>query len=127
MIRFVCKLCGEVISVQDHLAGRQMECTKCKSIRLVPDKSPKIKFHCKSCGQSVQVAQIHAGKKGNCPKCKKLIVIPTLQAWSAEGSGTVTLVCSICNETIHVPEGSKKEFIECPKCGSYVEGLSKND
>jgi len=124
MIRFVCKLCGEVISVQDQLSGRQMECPKCKSIRAIPDKSPKIKFHCKSCGQRIRVAQIHAGKKGKCPKCKKLIVIPTLQEGSAEGSGMVTLVCSICNETIHVPEGSKKEFIECPGCSSYMEAPS---
>ena len=55
MIRFVCKLCGEEIDVRDELAGRQMECTKCKSIRVVPDKSPKLKFHCKSCGQKVRV------------------------------------------------------------------------
>lgn len=127
MIRFVCKLCGEVISVQDQLSGRQMECPKCKSIRVIPDKSPKIKFHCKSCGQRVRAAQIHAGKKGKCPNCKKLIDIPTLQEGFAEGSGMVTLVCSICNATIHVPEGSKEEFIKCPKCSSYVEGLSKDD
>ena len=126
MIKFVCKLCGEEISVHEQLSGRQMECPKCKSIRVIPDKSPKIKFHCKSCGQRIRAAQIHAGKKGKCPKCKKLIVIPTLQEGSAEGPGTVTLVCSICNETIHVPEGSREKFIECPKCSSYVEGLSKD-
>ena len=122
MIRFVCTLCGEEIDVRDQLSGRQIKCPKCNCVRLVPDKSPKIKFHCKSCGQRIRAAQIHAGKKGKCPKCKKLIVIPSHQ----EGS-TVTLVCPICNETIHVPEGSRKEFIECPKCSSYVEGLSKDD
>ena len=120
MIRFVCKLCGEVISVQDQFSGRQIECPKCKSIRVVPDKSPKMKFHCSSCGQSIRAAQIQAGKKGICPKCKKLIDIPS----HPEGS-TVTLVCSICNEIIHVPEDSKEKFIKCPKCSSYVEGLSK--
>ena len=121
MIRFLCKLCGEEIDVQYQLSGKQIECPKCKNIRVVPDKSPKIKFHCKSCGQRIRVAQINAGKKGKCPKCKKLIVIPSHQ----EGS-TVTLVCSICNEIIHVPEGSREAFIECPKCSSYVEGLSKD-
>jgi len=98
-----------------------------KSIRVIPDKSPKIKFHCKSCGQRIRAAQIHAGKKGKCPKCKKLIDIPTLQEGFDEGSGMVTLVCSICNATIHVPEGSREELIKCPKCSSYVEGLSKDD
>ena len=99
-----------------------MECPKCKSIRLVPDKSPKMKFHCHSCGQSVRVAQIHAGKKGICPKCKKLVDIPS----HAEGT-MVALVCPICNEIIHVPEDSKEHFIECPNCSSYVEGLAKDD
>jgi len=122
MIRFVCKLCGEEIDVHDQLAGKQMECPKCKSIRLVPDKSPRIKFHCPSCGQSVRVAQIHAGKKGICPKCKKLVDIPS----HPEGT-MVALVCPICNEIIHVPEDSKEHFIECPNCSSYVEGLAKDD
>ena len=119
MIRFVCKLCGEQISVHDEFAGKQMECTKCKSIRIVPDKTPRIKFHCESCGQRIRVAQIHAGKKGKCPNCKNLINIPS----HPEGS-TVTLVCSICNEIIHVPEGTAEEFIECPKCSSYMETSS---
>ena len=73
MIRFFCKLCGEGISVHGHLSGRQIECPKCKSIRVVPDKSPKIQFHCKSCGKRIRVAQIHVGKKAKCPECKKLI------------------------------------------------------
>jgi DNA-directed RNA polymerase subunit RPC12/RpoP len=120
MIRFVCNLCGEEIDVRDQLSGKQMECPKCKSIRVIPDKSPKIKFHCKSCGQKIRTDQIHAGKKGTCPKCKKLIDIPS----HPEGT-MVALVCPICNEIIHVPEGSKEKLIECPKCGSYVEGLPK--
>ena len=122
MIRFVCTLCGEVINARDQLSGRQIKCPKCNCVRLVPDKSPKMKFHCNSCGQSVRVDQIDAGKKGICPKCKKLIDIPT----HPEGS-MVALVCPICNEIIHVPEGSKEHFIECPKCRSYVEGLSKDE
>ena len=122
MISFVCTLCGEVISVHDKLSGRQIECPKCKSIRVVPDKSPRIKFHCNSCGQRIRAAQIHAGKKGKCPNCHKLIEIPN----HPEGT-TVALVCTICNEIIHVPEGSKEHFIKCPKCSSYVEGLSKDE
>jgi DNA-directed RNA polymerase subunit RPC12/RpoP len=122
MIRFVCTLCGEEIDVRDELAGRQIKCPKCNNICLVPDKSPKMKFHCHSCGQSVRVAQIYAGKKGICPKCKKLIDIPP----HPEGT-MVALVCTICNEIIHVPEDSKEHFIKCPKCGSYIEGLSKDD
>jgi DNA-directed RNA polymerase subunit RPC12/RpoP len=121
MIRFVCELCGEEIDVQDQLSGRQIKCPKCKSIRIVPDKSPKIKFHCKSCGHGIRAAQIDAGKKGICPNCKKPVVIPS----HPEGS-TVALVCSICNEMIHVPEDSKEEFIKCPKCGSFVQGLHKD-
>jgi DNA-directed RNA polymerase subunit RPC12/RpoP len=122
MIKFVCTLCGEEIDVRDQLAGRQINCPKCNSICLVPDKSPKIKFHCKSCGQPIQAAQVDAGKKGKCPKCKKPIVIPH----HPEGS-TVALVCPICNEIIHVPEDSKEKLIECPNCGSYVDGLSNKD
>jgi DNA-directed RNA polymerase subunit RPC12/RpoP len=122
VIRFVCTLCSEIISVRDQLAGRQINCPKCDGVRLVPDKSPKMKFHCHSCGQSVRVEQIHAGKKGTCPKCRKLIDIPP----HPEGT-MVALVCSICNEIIHVPEDSKEKIIECPKCGSYIEGLSKEN
>jgi len=126
MIKFICKLCGEQITVLEKLSGRQIECPKCKKIRVVPDKPTKIKFHCNSCGQRIRVAPIHAGKKGKCPKCKKQVVIPSRQA-SNEGSGMVTLFCSLCNETIHVPEGTVEEFIECPKCSSYLEGLSKDE
>ncbi|MHC4325051.1 MAG: hypothetical protein ACYSUX_12370 [Planctomycetota bacterium] len=122
MIRFVCELCGEVINAREQLSGRQIECPKCKKIRIVPEKSPKMKFHCKNCGQRIRARQIDAGKKGNCPKCKELIDIPS----HPEGT-TVALTCSICNETIHVPEESKEHFIECPKCSSYVEGLSKDE
>ena len=122
MIKFVCKLCGEEIDVRDQLAGRQINCPKCKCVRLVPNKSPKMKFHCHSCGQSVRIDQIYAGKKGKCPKCQKIIDIP------AHPEGTmVALVCPICNEIIHIPEDSKEKIIECPKCGSYVEGLSKDE
>ena len=122
MIRFVCTLCGIEIDVRDELAGMQINCPKCKSVRLVPDKSPKMKFHCHHCGQSVRVEQIHAGKKGVCPKCRKIIDIPP----HPEGT-MVALVCTICNEIIHVPEDSKEKIIVCPKCGSYMEGLSKDN
>jgi DNA-directed RNA polymerase subunit RPC12/RpoP len=39
----------------------------------------------------------------------------------------VALVCSICNKIIHVPENSKEKIIVCPKCDSYIEGLSKDN
>ena len=122
MIRFVCTLCGEEIDVRDQLAGRQIECPKCKCVRLVPDKSPTIKFHCHSCGKGIRVARIHAGKKGKCPNCRNIIDIPH----HAEGT-TIALVCTICNEIIHVPEDSKEHLIKCPECGSYIEGLSKDE
>ena len=35
MIKFVCKLCGEVISVREQLSGRQIECPKCKKTQIV--------------------------------------------------------------------------------------------
>lgn len=126
MIRFYCKLCGEGIDARDELTGRQIKCPKCKSVRVVPDKSLKIKFHCRNCGQKVRVAQIYAGKEAKCPRCNKVIVIPPHLTGSSEDSGIVTLVCSICNEIIHAPEGTIDKFIECPKCGSYVGGLSKD-
>ena len=126
MIKFSCKLCGEKLSVQDQDSGKRVECLKCKNIAVVPDKSPKIKFYCKSCGQKIRALQIYAGKKGKCPKCKNTVVVPSLMAKLADGSGTVTIVCSMCNETTQVPAGLREEFIECPKCGSYVEGLSKD-
>jgi len=126
MIRFFCKLCGEGIDARDELSGRQIECPKCKSIRLVPDKSVKIKFHCENCGQKVRVAQIYAGKEAKCPKCKKVVVIPAHLTGSNEDSGIVTLVCSVCNEIIHVPKSSREKFLECPRCSSYIEGVSKD-
>jgi transcription elongation factor Elf1 len=64
MIRFVCTLYVEEIDVRGQLAGRQINCPKCNGVRLVPDKSPKMKFHCHSCVQSVRVEQIYTGKKG---------------------------------------------------------------
>ena len=66
MIRFVCNLCGEAISAREELSGTQIECPKCKRIRVVPEKSPKLKFHCSSCSQAVRIEQIHAGKKAKC-------------------------------------------------------------
>ncbi|MHC4146398.1 MAG: hypothetical protein ACYSUD_16645, partial [Planctomycetota bacterium] len=121
MIRFCCTLCGEKISVQDQLSGKRIKCPKCGGISVVPDKSPHIKFHCKSCGQSIRVPQIHTGKKGRCPKCKQIVVVPSFKAGMVDDSGTVTIVCPMCNETIQAPEGSKEQFMECPSCSSYME------
>ena len=126
MIKFSCKLCGEKLSFGDQDSGKIVRCIKCKGIGVVPDKSPVIKFHCERCGQKIRALAIHAGKKGKCPKCKNLVVVPAFAAGIADGSETMTIVCAMCNETTQVPAGSRKELIECPKCGSYVKGLSKD-
>jgi len=121
MIKFACILCGEKISVQEKLAGKRVKCPKCSNTSIVPAESPRIKFTCKNCGQGIRVLQVHAGKEGKCPKCHEPIVVPPLTADPADGSQTVVFVCSICNETIKAPRGSKDRFIECPACGSNVE------
>ena len=121
MIKFACILCGEKISVQEKLAGKRVKCPKCNNTSVVPAESPRIKFTCKNCGQGIRVLQVHAGKEGKCPKCHEPIIVPPLTADPADGSQTVVFVCSICNETIKAPRGSKDRFIECPACGSNVE------
>jgi len=121
MIRFACILCGERISVQDQYAGRRITCPKCNSTSVVPAESPKIKFACQNCGQGIRVLQIHAGKEGKCPKCNNPIVVPSLRADPETGSEIVTVVCSMCGETIKVPKDTKDRFIECPSCSSNVE------
>ena len=121
MIKFACILCGEKIIAQEQLAGKRVKCPKCSNTSIVPAESPRIKFTCKNCGQGIRVLQVHAGKEGKCPKCHEPIVVPPLTADPAEGSETVVFVCSICNETIKAPRGSKDRFIECPACGSNVE------
>ncbi|MHC4167212.1 MAG: DUF6263 family protein [Planctomycetota bacterium] len=121
MIKFACILCGERISVQEQLAGKRITCPKCNSTSVVPSESPRIKFTCRNCGQGIRVLQIHAGKEGKCPKCQSPIVVPSLRADPADGSETVIFVCSMCNETIRAPKGSKERFTECPQCGSNVE------
>jgi len=127
MIKFACILCGEKISVQEKLAGRRVKCPKCNNTSVVPAESPRIKFTCKSCGQGIRVLQIHAGKEGKCPKCHEPIVVPPLTADPTDGSETVVFVCSICNETIRAPRGSKERFIECPACGSNVESSLRGE
>ena len=127
MIKFSCKLCGEKLSFRDQDSGKIVRCIKCKGIGVVPDKSPVIKFHCERCGQKIRALAIHAGKKGKCPKCKNLVVVPAITAGLADGSGTITIVCPMCNETTQVPSDLRREeLIECPKCGSFVEGLSND-
>ena len=121
MIKFACILCGEKISVQEQLAGKRVKCPKCNNTSGVPAESPRIKFTCKNCGQGIRVLQVHAGKEGKCPKCHEPIIVPPLPAAPADDSQTVVFVCSICNETIKAPRGSKDRFIECPACGSNVE------
>ncbi|MHC4357065.1 MAG: DUF6263 family protein [Planctomycetota bacterium] len=108
-------------SVQEQLAGKRITCPKCNSTSVVPSESPRIKFTCRNCGQGIRVLQIHAGKEGKCPKCQSPIVVPSLRADPADGSETVIFVCSMCNETIRAPKGSKERFTECPQCGSNVE------
>jgi len=121
MIKFSCMLCGEKLSVQDQLSGKRIKCPKCSNTSVVPAESPRIKFDCPNCGRGIRVLQIHAGKKGQCPKCKSPVVVPLLKADPAEDSGTVTVVCSMCNESIRAPKDSKERFVECPACGSNVE------
>ncbi|MEA3225905.1 MAG: DUF6263 family protein, partial [Planctomycetota bacterium] len=121
MIKFVCMLCHEKLSVQEQLSGKRIKCPKCSNAVVVPAESPTIKFACKNCGKGIRVLQIHAGKQGKCPKCKSAVAVPPLSADPTDGSETVTLVCSMCNEKIRMPKGSQERFIECPACGSNVE------
>lgn len=121
MIRFACILCGERFGVPDEYAGKRARCPKCNNSTIVPAESPKIKFTCRNCGQKIRVLQIHAGKQAKCPKCNSQVVVPSLKADPETGSETVTVFCSICNEAIKIPKGSKERFIECPSCHSNVE------
>lgn len=121
MIKFVCILCGEKISAREELAGKRVRCPKCNNTSVVPAESPKIRFACPSCGKGICVLQIHAGKEGKCPNCQSPIVVPSLRADPETGYETVTVVCSMCNETITIPKGSRERFMECPSCGSNVE------
>ena len=121
MIKFSCMLCGEKLSVQDQLSGRRIKCPKCDNTSVVPAESPKIRFECKNCGKGIRVLQIHAGKKGQCPKCKNPVVVPSLKGDPGEDPGTVTVVCSMCNERLRAPKDSQERFTECPACGSNVE------
>ncbi len=121
MIRFVCVLCHEKLSVREELSGKRITCPKCSNTCVVPAESPTIKFACQNCGQRIRVLQIYAGKESKCPKCQNPIVVPSLRADPETGSETVTVVCSMCNETIKVPKGSKERLMQCPECGSNVE------
>ena len=121
MIRFVCMLCHEKLSVQEQLSGKRIKCPKCGNACVIPAESPTIKFACQSCGKGIRVLQIHAGKEAKCPKCKSPVVVPSLTADPADGSETVTIACAMCGEHIKVPKGSKERFTECPECGSNIE------
>jgi len=121
MIKFSCMLCGEKLSVQDQLSGKRITCPKCNNTSVVPAESPRIRFECENCGRGIRVLQIHAGKKGQCPKCKSPVVVPSLKGDPGEDSGTVTVVCSMCNERVRAPKDSQERFTECPACGSNVE------
>ncbi len=121
MIKFSCKLCGEKLSVQDQFSGKRIKCPKCNNTCVVPAESPRIKFDCPNCGRRIRVLQIHAGKKGQCPKCKSPLVVPSLKGDPGEDSGTVTVVCPMCNERVRAPKDSQERFVECPACGSNVE------
>ena len=121
MIKFVCMLCHEKLSVQDQHSGKRIKCPKCSNSSVVPAESPTIKFACKNCGKGIRVLQIHAGKAGKCPKCKSSVAVPPLSADPTDGSETVTVVCSMCNEKIRTPKDSQEKFVECPACSSNVE------
>jgi len=124
MIEFSCTKCGQKLNVEDKHSGKRVRCPKCGEVGFVPDNSDKIEFHCESCGQSISVPKIHAGKKGKCPKCKNLVVVPSLRRGPLGDTGTFSVVCSMCEEIIQVPETSREQTIECPACGSYVEASS---
>ena len=113
MIKFSCMLCGEKLSAPDQFSGRRIKCPKCDNTSIVPAESPRIRFECKNCGKGIRVLQIHAGKKGQCPKCKSPVVVPSVKSDSIDGSGTVTVVCAMCNERIRAPKDSKERFMEC--------------
>lgn len=123
MIEFVCTLCGEKLNVPDHFAGRPFKCTKCHIDGVVPEMYDKIKFHCEHCGQHLRIPKAYAGKKATCPKCKKALVVPPFKPKPdpPSASGTVTVVCPMCNEILHPSKHSKGQTISCPNCDSYIE------
>lgn len=43
MISFACKKCGEIMEAPDSLAGRCLDCPKCKKSQVVPGTAIKIK------------------------------------------------------------------------------------
>jgi len=122
MIEFACKLCGERLNIPDHFAGRPFKCTKCGIDGVVPEKHDRIRFHCKHCGQHLRVPKMYAGKQAKCPKCKQTLVVPPFKPPEpASGSGTITVVCPMCNEVLHPSKDSKGQMIACPKCDSYIQ------
>jgi predicted RNA-binding Zn-ribbon protein involved in translation (DUF1610 family) len=44
----------------------------------------------------------------------------------ADGVETFSIVCSMCDETIQVPETSRGQTVECPECGSSIETSSES-
>ena len=134
MIKFLCKNCGQKLSVQDQHSGKRVKCPKCGSVGVVPDNSDKIKFHCKNCGKGIRVPKIYAGKKGKCPKCKNIVIIPGFESLSAVDSHTdsskrpspapasmIMFQCTMCDENMQAPESARGKLLECPNCGSFAE------
>ncbi|MBN1187878.1 MAG: hypothetical protein JXB49_36730 [Bacteroidales bacterium] len=85
-ISFDCKKCGLSINVGGKKAGKKIKCPNCGRISIVPEgtdeikliseKSDKIRFCCENCGQKIKVPKIYSGKKGKCPKCQNMVIVP---------------------------------------------------
>lgn len=110
MIRFACSNCNLLFNIDQKHSGMKGKCPKCGGVVVVPKRSTIIVFACGNCGHKIRAPERYGGKKGTCPKCKNPVLVCSLQKAPSEGTKTVAVTHSTCEQIMEVPEGLSEEL-----------------
>ncbi|MCA9187012.1 MAG: hypothetical protein R3E01_15910 [Pirellulaceae bacterium] len=138
--------CGQKFAAKDGLAGKKVQCPKCKNALEIPvtgtpsrssqeasESQKPIRFRCK-CEHAITVKADAAGRKVKCPKCDSVLVVPrpAKGAQQPVAAGARASRTSVSTDVADIPGGfggvgdlldelgmeATRTGVRCPECNA---------
>jgi len=122
-IKVYCGRCGKALVAKDELAGKVVNCPKCRSKVPIPTSDldkPQIRLLCSGCGSKMKAMPEQADEDMQCPKCNRLIHLPTIEKEPPGGRAKVRAPRPPRREAVSAKAGTKPK-----KGGLTVEELER--